>query len=81
VPLVVVRVVRHMLPPPSTAHESLASCLQVNSLGKWKTALQMVSMSLLLVLRNADHLWGEAEPSPQCEAAAVPCCALSIFLP
>lgn len=34
---------------------------QVNSLGKWKTALQMVAMSLLLVLRNADHLLG-SEP-------------------
>lgn len=41
---------------------------QVNSLGKWKTALQMVAMSLLLVLRNADHLLGSeplGEPVPQ----------------
>ncbi|KAI3426843.1 hypothetical protein D9Q98_006789 [Chlorella vulgaris] len=30
--------------------------VKVNSLGKWKTALQMISMSALLVLRNADHL-------------------------
>ncbi|EFN56690.1 hypothetical protein CHLNCDRAFT_51707 [Chlorella variabilis] len=34
----------------------------VNSLGKWKTALQMVSMSLLLVLRNADHLFHDPSP-------------------
>ena len=39
---------------------------QVNSLGKWKTALQMVAMSLLLVLRNADHLMGD---HPLCECA------------
>lgn len=46
--------------------------LQVNSLGKWKTALQMVSMSLLLVLRNADHLLAaEAGPSTKCEHGCV----------
>ncbi|KAL4419628.1 hypothetical protein ABPG77_008569 [Micractinium sp. CCAP 211/92] len=41
----------------SGAHQAV----KVNSLGKWKTALQMVAMSLLLVLRNADHLLG-SEP-------------------
>ncbi|KAI7840613.1 hypothetical protein COHA_005635 [Chlorella ohadii] len=33
--------------------------VKVNSLGKWKTALQMVAMSALLLLRNADHLLGD----------------------
>ncbi|PSC69713.1 CDP-diacylglycerol-glycerol-3-phosphate 3-phosphatidyltransferase [Micractinium conductrix] len=37
---------------------SAHKAVKVNSLGKWKTALQMVAMSLLLVLRNADHLLG-----------------------
>jgi phosphatidylglycerophosphate synthase len=32
----------------------LLQAVKVNSLGKWKTALQMVSMSTLLVLRQ-DH--------------------------
>ena len=30
----------------------LVQAVKVNSLGKWKTALQMVSMSLLLVARQ-----------------------------
>ena len=36
------------------------TAVKVSSLGKWKTALQMTSMSLLLVLRN-DHLIGSSE--------------------
>lgn len=32
--------------------------VKVNSLGKWKTALQMVSMSCLLVFRNGEDLVG-----------------------
>lgn len=31
--------------------------VRVNSLGKWKTALQMVAMVLLLVLRKAEQLF------------------------
>ena len=31
--------------------------VKVSSLGKWKTALQMTSMSLLLILRNDHLLW------------------------
>jgi phosphatidylglycerophosphate synthase len=42
----------------SVANERLCTtvlqAVKVNSLGKWKTALQMVSMSTLLVLRQ-DH--------------------------
>ena len=34
--------------------------VKVSSLGKWKTALQMTSMSILLVLRN-DHLIGDSD--------------------
>ena len=34
--------------------------VKVSSLGKWKTALQMTAMSLLLVLRN-DHLVGDSD--------------------
>lgn len=34
--------------------------VKVSSLGKWKTALQMTAMSLLLVLRN-DHLIGNSD--------------------
>lgn len=34
--------------------------VKVSSLGKWKTALQMTSMSILLVLRN-DHLVGDSD--------------------
>jgi len=34
--------------------------VKVSSLGKWKTALQMTSMSILLVLRN-DHLLSDSE--------------------
>lgn len=36
------------------------TAVKVSSLGKWKTALQMTSMSILLVLRN-DHLLSDAE--------------------
>eukprot|EP00887_Chlorella_sp_A99_P001059 scaffold14.g1059.t1 len=35
--------------------------VKVNSLGKWKTALQLVAMSLLLLLRNGHHLLGDEE--------------------
>ena len=45
---------------------------QVNSLGKWKTALQMVAMSLLLLLRNADHVLGD---DPRCECERVRACS------
>ncbi|MEW5304616.1 MAG: hypothetical protein WDW38_009827 [Sanguina aurantia] len=31
--------------------------VKVNSLGKWKTALQMVSLSVLLLLRQPAHTW------------------------
>jgi CDP-diacylglycerol---glycerol-3-phosphate 3-phosphatidyltransferase len=41
----------------SGAHKAV----KVNPLGKWKTALQMVAMSLLLVFRNGDHLLGDEE--------------------
>lgn len=37
------------------AHEAV----KVNSLGKWKTAMQMTGMSLLLLLRNGDHILGD----------------------
>lgn len=37
---------------------SVVQAVKVNSLGKWKTALQMVAMSALLLLRNADHILG-----------------------
>ena len=37
----------------------LLQAVKVNSLGKWKTALQMVAMSALLLLRNADHILGD----------------------
>lgn len=40
----------------SGAHQAV----KVSSLGKWKTALQMTAMSLLLVLRN-DHLVGNSD--------------------
>ena len=33
---------------------SFAQAVKVNSLGKWKTALQMVAMSAILVLRRAE---------------------------
>ncbi len=39
--------------PPSTLQ-----AVKVNSLGKWKTALQMVAMTALLVLRHADLILG-----------------------
>ncbi len=38
----------------ASMHALCAQAVKVNSLGKWKTALQMVSMSTLLVLRQ-DH--------------------------
>jgi len=38
------------------AHQAV----KVSSLGKWKTAMQLVAMSLLMVLRN-DHLVGNSE--------------------
>ncbi len=40
----------------SGAHKAV----KVNSLGKWKTAVQMASMSVLLVLRKGTLLVGEA---------------------
>ena len=33
--------------------------VKVNSLGKWKTALQMIAVSALLLLRNSDHVLGD----------------------
>ena len=35
--------------------------MKVNSLGKWKTALQMVAMSAMLAVRRADFWLGESE--------------------
>ncbi|GAB4818680.1 hypothetical protein N2152v2_005726 [Parachlorella kessleri] len=39
--------------------QGASKAVKVNSLGKWKTALQMVAMSALLLLRNADHILGD----------------------
>ena len=38
----------------------LPQAVKVNSLGKWKTALQMVGISALLALRHSDRLIGAA---------------------
>lgn len=43
----------HAPHPPTTLQ-----AVKVNSLGKWKTALQMVAMTALLVLRHADLILG-----------------------
>ena len=44
----------------------------VNPLGKWKTALQMVAMSVMLVLRNGDHLLGDSPPGKYTRLAPCP---------
>ena len=48
-------------PPPAITALTPTHCRYpaVNSLGKWKTALQLVAMSLLLLLRNSHQLLGE----------------------
>lgn len=53
--------------------------VKVSSLGKWKTALQMTAMSLLLVLRN-DHLLGNAAWEVEWLHAATMCCWVLLVL-
>jgi CDP-diacylglycerol---glycerol-3-phosphate 3-phosphatidyltransferase len=58
--------------------------VKVSVLGKWKTALQMIAMSLLLVLRN-DHLVGDSaivylhQASVACYGLLVVAAALATF--
>lgn len=48
----------HRLPVKECPPPIPVAAVKVNSLGKWKTALQMIAMSALLLLRNADHVLG-----------------------
>ena len=52
--------------------------LQVNSLGKWKTALQMVAMSALLILRKSRD-WAGLGPDAAAAADVITRAALALL--
>ena len=67
------------LTPEDPEEGSLVQAVKVNSLGKWKTALQMAAMSGMLLLRQPGNLLGHDHASLEHAQRASHACLLLLW--